>query len=327
MTLRERRIDEFDTAAKNLGSVFWEVLKRTDDDIKCSAREIRIRLSRPIQIYTGDKSYFVSRESKTYITADRAGGWVDKKLLQTAVQSLTSYSMHTHQNELASGFISTVGGGRVGIGATAVYENGIIKSVRDITSVSVRISREFHGCADELLKKIHDTSGGILIAGEPGCGKTTLLRELCRKLADGENGSIALLDERMEIAAISSDGFSHDVGVCCDVLSGYKKSDAMQQAVRTLSPSFIICDEIGCEEDVLALKSFVNSGVRMIATVHAGDSNELLMRKTVRDMLKTGAFSSVAIMYRHNVYGKMGQIRKFMDIKELNELIGGELYV
>lgn len=321
--LRQRRINEFDTAAKNLSGELWEILSRINPDIKCAAREIRIRISQPIQIYTGDESFFVLKSSQCVNAAEKADKLIDKALLQSAVQSLASYSLHTHQNELTNGFISTVGGGRAGIGACAVYENGAVKSVKDITSVCLRVSKEFHGCADRILEKLSSTSGGMLIAGEPGCGKTTILREVCRKLADGKNGSVVLLDERMEIASLSSGKFVHDVGACCDVLSGYKKSDGIHQAVRTLSPSFVICDEIGAKEDAEALKEFVNTGVRMIASVHAGDTDELFRRESVVQILSTGAFSCVAVLYRKNVRGKMGQVKEFINTENLKLLPGG----
>ncbi len=318
--IKEQRKREFDVSAKNLGGLFWEILSGINEYIKLDAREIRLRVSRPMQIYMGEKSVFISKNGIVSNSPEAAGNWIDKALIQKAVQSLTSYSLHTHQNELAEGFISTHGGGRAGIGASAVYENGRIKSVRDISSISLRVSREYYGCADELLDVVLK-SGGVLLAGEPACGKTTILRELCRKLGNGTYGNIVLLDERMEIAAVNSGELSHDTGFCCDVLSGYKKADGMQQAVRTLSPRYVICDEIGGVEDIDALKNFVNSGVNMIATVHAADIDELLRKKGAVDMLSTGAFSAVAVMYSYSKDKIMGKIKKVYELDEINKML------
>ena len=65
----------------------------------------------------------------------------------------------------------------MGIGGTAVIEKGGIKTVRDVTSLSVRIPREKRGCAEEVLRYGVDLSRGLLLAGAPSSGKTTLLRK------------------------------------------------------------------------------------------------------------------------------------------------------
>lgn len=63
-----------------------------------------------------------------------------------------------------------------------------------------------------------------------------------------------------------------------------------------MSPQVIICDEIGSEEDALALRQCLHSGVRVIAAAHAADREELYARPALREILATGAFSTLIFL-------------------------------
>lgn len=122
-------------------------------------------------------------------------------------------------------------------------------AVREITSVNLRIAREIYGAADPLIRGyLADRLRGILLVGAPASGKTTLLRDLARQLADGAVGryvKVCVVDESGEIGAASGGGIQNDLGVCSDLLSGYPKDRGLQIALRYLSPEVIICDEVG----------------------------------------------------------------------------------
>ena len=75
------------------------------------------------------------------------------------------------------------GGHRVGVCGTAVYEENRVSGIRDISSLNIRIAREVYGAADELLRELDKEISGLLIAGPPSSGKTTILRDLARQLS------------------------------------------------------------------------------------------------------------------------------------------------
>ena len=90
------------------------------------------------------------------------------------------------------------GGHRVGVCGTAVYEENRVSGIRDISSLNIRIAREVYGAADELLRELDKEISGLLIAGPPSSGKTTILRDLARQLSI-KGKKVVVIDERGEL--------------------------------------------------------------------------------------------------------------------------------
>ena len=160
------------------------------------------------------------------------------------------------------------------------------------SGVNLRIAREVPGCADALVP-LACAAQGLLLCGAPGSGKTTLLRDLTRQLCSGFAGryyKAAVIDERGALSAMEQGVPQCDLGFTSDVLFGYPKAEGMEQAVRTLSPDFLICDEIASQEELQAVLYALGSGVRTIATVHAGSLRELAQRQIGRALLASGGF-------------------------------------
>lgn len=142
-----------------------------------------------------------------------------------------------------------------------MVEDGAVVSVRTLTSLCIRVARSHNGCADEL-KRLLDRDGlrGMLICGEPSSGKSSLLRDLARQLAD-DGRRVAVVDERGELSG-------HLPLPRCDVLKGYPKPEGIQQAVRCLAPDVVIFDELGTGEETDAVCAGLNAGVTAIASAH-----------------------------------------------------------
>lgn len=182
------------------------------------------------------------------------------------------YSVHSYQDEIAEGFVTLDGGHRVGICGTAVRENGRITFLKDISGLNIRVAHAVRGCSNELLERVGECS--LLIAGKPLSGKTTVLRDLARQL--GERRRVTVIDSRGEIAAAVHGLPSYDIGLNTDVLSGCGKSEGIMLALRSMSPEFIICDEIAHDEK--AVEEALYCGVKIIASVHAGSAAEIRSR-------------------------------------------------
>ncbi len=295
----------FDGAAAALPEWLYKRLTALEARTKRSVREIRIRVGRPVQLRMAEDSLFCDL-SVCGATSGSAHGLrtISREELAECFRTLCGFSVHTHQNELRRGYVTVRGGHRAGICATAVDST---VGVREVTSISLRIAREFKGCADELAMLAQREPGGIIVAGAPGSGKTTLIRELARKLSSAEGGyiNVAVIDERGELAAVCDGAPQNDVGVCCDVLDGYPKGEGILTAIRTLSPELVICDEIGGEGEAEAVSAAMNAGVRLITTAHAGSIDELRARPQIRRLIETGAFGTAVLLGNGREVGRI----------------------
>ena len=270
----------FFEAAERLCEPIRTRLKNSVGEKAKTAQEIRLIEGIPPQIMVENRIITLSGEA---VTANQ---------LAESVITLCENAVHSHSRELAQGYITIKGGHRAGISATAVYdENGNLTGLRKPTAIVLRIARSFENVSNELIKRAFcDGICGLLIAGAPASGKTTMLKDLARRLSQGAVAGcerVAVVDERGELS-----GFC---GAAC-VMNGYQKAQGMLIAVRNLSPQVIICDELGSTEEIKAVQQVLNSGVAVITSVHAADREELLQKSAVMRLLRCGAFAKTAFL-------------------------------
>lgn len=197
--------------------------------------------------------------------------------------TLCGGSVHTHQTEIAQGYVTLENGCRAGLGGRFLQnpEQGTV--LQELTSVNLRIAREKTvPLPQELIAALRGRFIGMLLVGEPGSGKTTLLRSIARELVRQQK-ILSVIDERRELFA----GNTH--GEALDVLAGLPKGQAVQMALRTLSPQVILLDELGGLDEVTALEQGLFSGVDFVATLHAATPEEATMRPQVKYLMERGA--------------------------------------
>lgn len=264
---------------------------------KARVCEIRLRAGRPVVLTESDGCKTLDADGRVYDHPPRQPLICSYECLEQTFRSVCGYSVHTHQSEMIHGYVSLRGGHRVGLGGTAVEKNGQITSVKEISSLCIRVARQVFGAADRLVAPARQ--GGLLVIGRPGSGKTTVLRDLCRQLSQGKSGigfKVTLLDERGELAGMWDGMPQNDVGPNTDVLNGFSKASAMEMAVRSLSPDVIICDEIGSRAEAAGMLACMNAGVRVMASVHAGDLAEVRRKPWVGELIRAGVFAHVALL-------------------------------
>lgn len=283
----------FSQAAGCLSPRLLSRIKALEGELAHSASEIRLRINRPLSVSCADKSYYITENAELTPDPLRRLLTVEKKDIDFSFGYICDYSVYARQNEITCGFVTLRGGHRVGICGTAVSREGSLVNVRCISSLNIRIAREHKGCSADLLKKLKGITGGVLICGPPCSGKTTVLRDLARTLSYKER--ISLIDVRGELAATCGGVFQNDIGMC-DVFDGYPMSVAAQQALRSMSPQIIVCDELGSGDDVRAAEGALNCGVRLIATAHAADFDELKNRAGLKRLAALGGFEAVAML-------------------------------
>lgn len=292
-------------------------LRGLNKEIKAAAQEIRLRAGRPLSVTVNGTQFFV-KQCGTCMLPKSDCITVSAEDINDSFLKLCHHSVYSHNAELCKGYIMLKDGHRAGVCGTVSMQKGKIETVRDISSINIRIAKEIPSCADELIARYN--GGGVLICGGPGTGKTTLLRDFARQLASGARGTclkVAVIDSRGEIAAVSNGVPMTDLGSTADIITGCPKGEGIEMALRTLYPDVIVFDELGDINEVLAVEQSFHSGVAVIATAHAGELSDIYRRKQIKSLLNTGAIEQIVMCNNQN-----GFSYSVFNIDEINNLKG-----
>ena len=239
--------------------------------------------------------------------------------------NISKNSIYAIQNDINNGFVVVPGGHRIGICGEAVISNGRIINVKNINSMNIRISTQVFGAANKILPYVIKNSKTIrntLIVSPPGCGKTTILRDLIRQLSNGvenlnfKGKNIGVVDERGEIASVYLGKSGLDLGKRTDVMSNCSKSTGIDMLVRSMGLDIIATDEIGQREDIEAILRASLSGVGMIFTMHASSVEDVYQNKNISCLLNDGIFECIVVL--SNKYGA-GTIENIKLVKNLGK--------
>ena len=249
-----------------------------------SINEIRLRVNGECSVILGNVSRYL-RSS------------ISKEELENTVNQLCDGSLYAFRDTINKGYISLRCGIRVGVCGRAVYENGKLIGVYNISSLCIRIPHHISGLGENVCRLILERklTDGVLIYSAPGVGKTTLLRSIISSLAASPiRMRVALVDTRGELA------FGLPKNLSCDVLSGYEKGYGIELAVRCLNPQLIVCDEIGSDaSESNAIRNAHNSGVPLLASAHASDLAALLSRPSIAMLNESACFGYYVGIVRH----------------------------
>lgn len=297
----------FDFALYGVGQRLNRILALVPIDIKRHTEEIRLRINSPIALTVSGETVFIRENGQPCFYISRDLPQASAEDLQDCYRLLCGNSVYAHMEELKNGFILMKNGCRAGVCGT-LSDKGYM---RDITSVNIRIAREIIGAASSIAQKY--TGGGLLIAGPPASGKTTLLRDLVRQISGGICGNIkkiALIDSRGELSG------GADVGPNTDVLKTADKPLGIEIALRTMNPDIIAFDEIGTAAELDKVSESLYSGVDIITTAHSGGIEELPKRKVTAGLIKGGAIKKIAFLPEIK-----GEEITFLDVKELERYV------
>lgn len=262
--------------------------------------EIRIRVGKPVMI--NYKGKFIALSDSKDFSSNLILGSSD--LINYILSVATKQSIYAYNEQIKECYITTDSGIRIGLCGLVVYNNGQVSTIKNITSINIRVPHQVLNCSEKIINLI--TSGNsiknTLIISPPGAGKTTLVRDIVNKISNEKKvQNILVIDERFEIAGLQN--FIMDIGDFVDVISGCEKSYAFKNALKTMNPKVIVTDELSKEEDIDAIKQASRSGVKVIATAHANDILDLKMKNYFDVIIRDKYFERIIVLSNRNGVG------------------------
>lgn len=249
----------------------------------------RINIDNVNEISLRSNKNVVIKADNTYFKTDYI---MTQSEVENILKRFCDLSIYAYLDELKNGFVTIEGGHRIGICGKAVLKDGEMYNVKNINSVNIRVAHEIKGCSNKLNFNIKN----LLIISPPGCGKTTILRDLCRRL--GQKNKISIVDERGEIAGVHRGNAYFDVGDMTDVLSLAPKNTGIEYVLRSMSPEYIVTDEIA-SADYHVIQQAFSYGVNIIATAHGNNID-----KTVKRLgISKSDFNNVVLLSNKNGIG------------------------
>ncbi|MFD3157399.1 stage III sporulation protein AA [Haloimpatiens sp. FM7330] len=292
------------TEIKNFLSYNIEKLLQNIKDLN-EIQEIRIRINKPVIFQLCNKEIITNYCAK-------------EEDIKTMIQRFSNYSIYAFEEEIRKGYITIKGGHRVGICGICVIENNRVKTIKNISSINIRICKQVKGCSNKLISYIVKDNRilNTIIISPPKCGKTTLLRDLTRNISNGfENVSgkkVCAIDERSEICSCYKGIPQMDVGIRTDVLDNCPKSEGIIMAIRSMGPEVIVCDEIGTYKDMESIILALNSGVSLVTTIHGYNEQDLYRRSVFKDIIDNSVFSRAIILSNKKGIGTIEYIYDFV---------------
>lgn len=278
--------------------------------------EVRLRCGQPVLLRVNGREMGIIGNDQLVELAEqlwKKEDWkklenINEKELKDTLEIMGGFSLYAAEEELRQGFFTVRGGHRIGVAGRVILKEQKIMGIRSVAFLNLRVAHEIKGCADKVLPFLYENGRFVstLILSPPGCGKTTLLRDLIRQVSDGScdhvtgevfsGVTVGVADERSELGACYQGIPQNDLGMRTDVLDGCPKSEGMLMLIRSMAPAVVAVDEIGGKQDIQAVEYVQNCGCVLAATAHGASLEEVRERPGFRELLEEKTFKRLVFL-------------------------------
>ena len=273
-----------------------EIARAVEKINKDKLFEIRLRRDFPIQLNIDGKKAFLNENG--YSLFSNGALLCNESDISHIIGELTEHSVYAFNDKIKNGYLPAENGIRVGLAGECVYDGERLITIKNITSLNIRVPHEIKGCSEKIYGYIVENNEikNTLIISPPFFGKTTLLKDLARKLDERQKRSILIIDERGEFETVK--------GINIDKIRYSDKLYALTFGLRSMSPEIVITDELVEKNDWKCALSAVNSGLFIIASCHAKNINDL-QRK---DFFMNNIFERYIVLDDKNYFGVVKEV-------------------
>lgn len=294
---------------ENILHIFPDFMRKRWTKVAASSsklQEIRLRVNQPIMVLLDNQEWFLSEEGE--LTHDIGTAVCsEEKELEALLAHICQYSIYAFADEIRQGYMTIQGGHRIGLSGQVILENQReIRNIKYIRYLNIRIAHEIKGVSDEVLPYLYEKGSVLntLIISPPGCGKTTMLRDLVRNFSEGTvygaGKNVGVVDERSEIAGSFLGVPQNDIGIRTDVMDACPKQEGMMMLIRSMAPDILAVDELGNAGDIEALHQATHCGCKMLATIHGFSLEDVYRKRYMREVMEEQLFDRYMLLGKKN---------------------------
>lgn len=267
--------------------------------------ELRLRADSSVVVNFAGENYYLSSEN---ISKDQVDSLtVSMGEIQDILRKISNNSMYTINDQLIDGYVTIAGGIRVGVCGEVVNVDGVIKTIKNITSLNFRFPHYIKNCSLRIFPYIYKNNmiKSTLIVSPPGAGKTTYLRDIIYQLGSkSQLINMLVVDERKEITTIFN---GEDVIRLnnVDVSLNSSKKFGFDNGIRSMKPDVIFTDEINIDKDIEIIETALTSGVKVIATIHASSITDLKNKSKFKEILQKSLFERIVVLSANQGVGTL----------------------
>ncbi len=220
-----------------------------------------------------------------------------EKDIEDCIFRLCDYSIFGAEESIKNGFITSEEGERVGICGSIVNDGTGIATIKDFSSMVIRIPNDIENCSESFISQYLKVPADCLVVSKPYHGKTTFIRDLGRAYSDKFGLNTLFVDERDELSI----GGHEYLGKNSDVIRFGKKADSIRYGIRSINPQAIVCDEIMTVSDADAVSFAAKCGVKIIASAHGDSMENILKRQEINAIIKCFTFDYILFLNEFEV--------------------------